>query len=191
MGPLRCSFSPSVPAASAARRVRRFLTMRKRVSASRRPGAKLGGLRHADPAVVDREDRRRVLELGGELLDHCCLLLSVHFAFGLARLANKKTRTQAGQSGRSSDRVTLAHLRRTSGPGSRRRSWAAIGSEQCRGSAAASKRDGQLDLVTRALQTERLGDDAALNLRGRCMGAARSLRTGRPSASSSSDGARS
>ncbi len=41
--------------------------------------AQLGGLGHADPAVVDREDRLRVLELLRELLHHCCLLFSVHF----------------------------------------------------------------------------------------------------------------
>src|SRR5262249_56721061 len=38
----------------------------------------LGGLRHADPAVVDREDRLRALQLLRELLDDCCLLVSVH-----------------------------------------------------------------------------------------------------------------
>ena len=45
----------------------------------------LGRLRHADPAVVHREDRRRVLELRSELLHHCCLLLFVHFDLILRR----------------------------------------------------------------------------------------------------------
>ena len=34
-------------------------------------GAELGGLRNADPAVVDGEDRFRALDLGGDLLDGC------------------------------------------------------------------------------------------------------------------------
>ena len=40
--------------------------------------AQLGGLRHRDPAVVDGEDRLRLLDLGGDLLDDRCLLFFVH-----------------------------------------------------------------------------------------------------------------
>ena len=41
------------------------------------PRAELGGLRDADAAVVDREDRVGVLELGAELLYYGCLLVRV------------------------------------------------------------------------------------------------------------------
>src|SRR5262249_47993434 len=92
------------------------------------PGTELGCLRHADPAIVHREDRARALELLRELLDDGCLLLSIHLFFVPAALpANKKTRAQAGQSGRSwgpDDSRSPAPDFWTS---VRRRSWAAMG----------------------------------------------------------------
>ena len=56
----------------------------------------VGDLRDRDPAVVDREDRVRLLKLAGDLVDDRCFLVSVHSSLSLKRNA----RWSAGVFGR-------------------------------------------------------------------------------------------
>ena len=78
VGPSSSSLSDSAPALSARQLGQGVLDDAEARAGLVQLHAQLGRLRHGDPAVVDGEDRLRLLDLGGDLLDDRCFLFFVH-----------------------------------------------------------------------------------------------------------------